>query len=129
MKIVLLSSLVLGLILVFGLVLWFTNQRVVVARYCQPADISYQSFDPYCVYLLSKRLNLDASYQILLGVTAPEGAYPGYGYKAQLEVTQVVSSAELASSLQVEWTPTGVNVSSPAIKELSVPKTAFTGGR
>jgi hypothetical protein len=101
-----------------------------VSRSCQPADIDYESFDPYCVSVVIESRALqedDAAIWVAQEQFTLEGRDSG-GYGHRIEHIYPPGLYQLEPTA-TEWTADGLTLTFTLGHELFIPADMFTGGR
>jgi hypothetical protein len=104
------------------------SSSVVLARWTQPAEINYHSFDPYTLFVLRNERGLFWSTttheaRIVRGTDAS-----GYGHYVDLDLSFLEDSSSIAKST-VTWSDDGVTLAVVSGHRFFFPKRAFIGGR
>lgn len=125
-------------LLLAGLVTLAFNYRwdTKMGQWCQPSDIEYGSYDPYCLTVLRTSINWLQfppcfRYEIYVGWGT---AAPSYGHSVDHSfiLSDVPANEELKSYINrstVDWGPQGVTFSEPDGHSVFIPKQALIGGR
>src|SRR5262249_50975121 len=100
-------------------------QNAVLWQDCQPDNINYGSFGPYCVSVLEG--NLFEPYYLFFGRGNTAPSY-GYYFTFPFWFDTKDPVAEIRES-KAEWKPEGVTFIAKWGNKLFVPKRAFIGGR
>jgi hypothetical protein len=97
----------------------------VVASWPQPPSVSYQSFDPYTLYVVRSDPRLPWREPLHEVRIIRGGDVDGYGYvfEASLHAAGPIEQA------QVHWSREGVALGLPSGLQVFFPEAAFTGGR
>lgn len=113
----------------------------VLYKNCAPQETNYQSFDPYCLYIIERRRLLDS--RVFLRVINQNQGPSGYGFEMNYfsdYFNDFVNGEELKRA-KVIWEEDGISLSIPVstyVKEapvflnqyrLFIPKESFIGGR
>jgi hypothetical protein len=125
--------LVLAMFAVAALIEWARPTDRVLWQECQPEDVSYESFDPYCIAIVEGDVNWQfitftvmRHFYVFVG-RGQEISYGHYiSYTPQFGATD---KAEYLSGVTVEWTSDGVTLLEPGGHRLFIPADQFTGGR
>ncbi len=135
---IVLTSLIAALIAVMVslavLVAWSRPTNVVQWQWCQPDDISYDSYDPYCLSVVEGDINwtfmpltVMRHYYVFVGRGTQ---VPSYGHYADYTPTFGAAEArDYLSRASVEWTTEGVTFVEDAGHRLFIPAEMFTAGR
>ena len=91
---------------------------------CQPSEIKYNSFDPYCLYVIKQQQTLTSKYIIFVGKEVD----PNYGHVLNFPTTSIVSDEQF-NELKVNWTAKGIDLETYYGTQLFIPKKSFIGGR
>jgi hypothetical protein len=104
----------------------------VIKQWCQPKEIDYQSFDPYCLSVVEgsrewSNLEFPRRHYLFIGRGT---AAPGYGHYLDYTFHPGYEDvdAHVARS-SVEWSPEGVTFIEATGHRLFIPKAMFIGGR
>jgi hypothetical protein len=90
----------------------------------QPAGINYESYDPYCLYIIRQHHLLRTSDIIM--IQRAGDSVPSYGHRLEYPFTFGLDEIK---NLELTWTPDGVTLEHPMGHKLFIPERAFTGGR
>ena len=88
---------------------------------CQPSQIKYNSFDPYCLYVIKQQQTLSSNYIIFIGKEVD----PNYGHTLNYPTTTI----KQFDQLKVNWTNKGIDLETYNGTRLFIPKNNFIGGR
>jgi hypothetical protein len=104
------------------------TSSVELAHWTQPAEINYQSFDPYTLFVLRHEhglfwTNTSHEARIVRGTDAS-----GYGHYVTLDLSFLQDSSPIDKST-VTWTDEGVTLAVASGHRFFFPKHAFIGGR
>jgi hypothetical protein len=93
----------------------------------QPANVNYQSYDPYSVviYEVSPLLAAYPRYEVFV-VNSPSLSY---GHVVEYGFHNAAHELDYFSRCIVDWSPDGITVTEPTGHKLFIPKKAFIGGR
>ncbi len=91
---------------------------------CQPKEIDYKSFDPYCVSIIKQQQTFDSKYYILVA----KEAEPSYGYVLNFPASGFVSEMDL-KYFKINWTDDGIELETYLNTKIFIPKKNFIGGR
>ncbi|HEY4506264.1 MAG TPA: hypothetical protein VJJ24_02370 [Candidatus Paceibacterota bacterium] len=123
---------ILGVLLVgvvFTQMVGVVWSRKVLLTSCQPAEVTYDSFDPYCLTISKQRLSLGTRYVIWVA----KQIEPSYGHG--LDYPEVnrgffsISSDDEISQTKVVWTSDSIELETPLNTKIFIPMKNFTGGR
>jgi hypothetical protein len=112
---------------------WPSNR--VVWQTCQPGDINYESFDPYCLSVIEGSLDWQSSlfspprrYRLFVGRGTEA---PGYGYEVEYSFPLAPRDDPdgYIRESKVQWTKEGVTFEEPSGQRLFIPKRLFIAGR
>lgn len=100
---------------------------------CQPDDLIYDDFGPYCLSVVEGALNWEflplarvRHHFVFVG----RGTEVSYGHYTDYSPHKGVElMADYVRGLAVEWTAEGVTLSEPSGHRLFIPAEGFTGGR
>jgi hypothetical protein len=96
-----------------------------IFKSCQPDEFTYDTNDPYCIWLYKSSNITDKEYYLWV---AKKDA-PGYGYSVPYMESYVFNESELTDA-NVEWNEEGIVIWRNDLKtHLVIPKDDFTGGR
>lgn len=123
-KIILPVILGLFLLLLIGEWIGFTWSQDVLFTSCQPQDISYNSFYPYCLGIIKMKQPLSRRTIILIS----KKAEPDYGHVLNFPTADIVGKEEF-DQLKVSWTAVGIDIETIWNVKLFIPKKNFIGGR
>ena len=101
--------------------LTFKNREIF--QECQPQNINYQSFDPYCVtvFVEQKMLNKKTVLAISKKIDI-------YGVRHQLDYPYTIANAD-KPDIRITWNSDGVEISNSSSFKMNIPKSSFIGGR
>lgn len=102
----------------------FVWSNDIVMESCQGEYIKYNSYDPYCVYIIKQSQPLSSDYIIMI---SHKGSHT-YGHVLNY-VDPLVTSEEEVKKTRVIWSEQGIELTFPAGHKLYVPKEKFIGGR
>jgi hypothetical protein len=105
-------------------ILGFVYSNDIVMESCQGDYIKYNSYDPYCVYIIKQSQPLSSDYIIMI---SHKGSHT-YGHVLNYIDTDPVSEEEIKKT-RVIWSEQGIELTFPAGHKLYVPKDKFIGGR
>lgn len=91
---------------------------------CQPSEIKYNSFDPYCLYIIKQQQTLGLKHVIFIGKEVDSN----YGHVLNFPTTSIVSNEQF-NQLKVNWSVKGIELETYYGTRLFIPKKSFTGGR
>ncbi|MBN1899204.1 MAG: hypothetical protein JW827_10525 [Spirochaetes bacterium] len=100
---------------------WSTEE---IFKSSQPKGISYQSYDPYSLYIYKQKRTFSTEYIIMVS----KDVEPSYGHVINHPDPYVISDAELKKT-KVTWTPSGIQLVLYLNHKLFIPRKAFVGGR
>ena len=100
----------------------WSNEKVFTS--CQPSEIKYNSFDPYCLYVIKQQQTLTSKYIIFVGREVD----PNYGHVLNFPTTSIISDIQF-TELKVNWTAKGIDLETYYGTQLFIPKKSFIGGR
>jgi len=90
---------------------------------CQPEDIDYQSWDPYCLWIKIDQKTLSSKTIVVIAKKEdPDGVFHVFDYPYSLNEKNV-------SEISVVWKKDGVEISSKNGFSMIIPKNSFIGGR
>ena len=100
---------------------------------CQPATVSYDDFDPYCLSVVEGDVNwvfmpLNPRRHAYLFV-ARGTAVPGYGHYLDYGPQLYGDPERYLSDVTLDWTAEGITFNEPTGHRLFIPAEQFTGGR
>src|SRR5690606_11411217 len=84
---------------------------------CQPVSITYNSYDPYCLYVMKQQQTLTSKYIIFIGKEDD----PSYGHQLNFPTAYVVSNEEF-EKIEVQWTTEGIELITFYGTKLYIPK-------
>lgn len=102
-------------------IIW-SNEKLFTS--CQPSEINYSSYGPYCLYIIKEQQTLSSKHIIFIGKEVD----PNYGHALNFPTSRIVSDIEL-TELKVNWTTTGIELETYRGTQLFIPKKNFIGGR
>ena len=91
---------------------------------CQPENINYNSYDPYCVLITKEYQALDSKFYIW--VTKKDE--PSYGHIISYPNLNVIDEQEL-QDIKINWTNEGIEMETYLNTKIFIPKKNFIGGR
>ncbi len=91
---------------------------------CQPKELSYGSFEPYCFQVIKLKQPLHSRNIILIS----KKIEPNYGFVINFPTTDIIGKEEL-DGLQVQWQAEGLQIETIWKVRLFIPKEKFIGGR
>ncbi len=91
---------------------------------CQPNEIDYESYDPYCVSIIRQRQTLNSRYYIWVA----KQIEPSYGHAINYPNPHITSEQEL-QDVKINWTDEGIEVETYLNTKIFIPKKNFIGGR
>lgn len=104
--------------------LGFTWSRETQYTSCQPPEINYSSFDPYCLYLIKRNRTLGSQNIIFISKKLD----PEYGTVLYFPEAGVIGPKE-RKEINVSWTNDGIFVETNSNLRLFIPAKNFIGGR
>lgn len=124
------------LVLAVGLLLFLANKpsNRVIWQSCQPDEVSYNSFDPYCLSVVEGSIDwttfpFGTQRRYFLFVGRGKEA-PAYGVYIDFSFPSAGRDAdEFIRASKVEWDERGLTFVTKAGHRLFLPKEAFVGGR
>ena len=128
------AGMILGAAIAAGLVIhWSRPTRAVLWQACQPADVTYDGFDPYCLSVVEGDLNwtfMPLSTIRHTFVFVGRGTGINYGhyldYGPQFRGQDPVAYMDQAT---LDWTAEGITLTEPTGHRLFLPAESFVGGR
>lgn len=111
------------LVILFQL-MGFTLKNTVVMESCQGEYIKYNSYDPYCVYIIKQSQPLSSNYIVLISRKGDKE----YGHVINY-IDPLETSEENIRKTRVIWSGDGIEMTFPAGHKLYIPKDKFIGGR
>jgi hypothetical protein len=112
--------------------LFYPTERV-VWQSCQPDDITYKSFDPYCLSVIEITRPIDRfwleqrRYYVFIG---PGTGFPSYGHVVEHDFFPGQKDRDTyIRNCTVTWTIDGVTLEQESGHRLFIPKKSFIGGR
>lgn len=123
-KICIFLSVSIGLLLgVLAMALMFntTSSAQVVLKQCQPKNVSFGSYEPYCAAVT----RIGKNYHIFIGRDAAD--FPSYGHVIHYPHQTVVQS-DIPKD-HFAWSEDGISWIGGTGHTLFIPKDAFLGGR
>ncbi len=94
-----------------------------IFKSCQPTNIDYKSFGPYCLWINIEKQPLSSK---LVLVIAKENDKKGVFHS--LNYPNEISETDLAK-ITVLWNENGVEIKEPSGFKMEIPKSKFIGGR
>src|SRR5690349_14879126 len=100
-KIIVIEGIILFLLVMVILthllgIVW--SSRAVVSS-CQPHEVQYKSYDPYCVSIIKMQQTLGSRYFILVAKTIE----PSYGHVLNYPSPEVVSDRDIVEDTKINW--------------------------
>ncbi len=125
MKNIKVISIIIGLLLAIvifeKLGIKYSNKELF--KSCQPSNIDYQSYGPYCLYIVKENQVLSSNLVLKIAKQDdPKGVYHSMNFP--YSVTEVNST-----NLSVNWSESGVSIQDQSGFKMDVPKAKFIGGR
>jgi hypothetical protein len=112
----------LGVIILTQLI-GFSWSREEIFESCQPENIDYQSFGPYCLWIYTEQQTLGIKPLVLIAKKAdPNGIHHRLYYPYPL-------SQQNISEINVSWHETGIEIKNTSDFMIMIPKNSFVGGR
>ncbi len=102
----------------------FAFSREIFVNSCEPSEINYNSFDPYCLKVIKLNLALNSRWII----TISKAADPDYGFILNYPSPDIIGNEEI-EGLKVFWKPEGIELETMWNVRLFIPKQRFVGGR
>ncbi len=112
------------ILLVIFQMMGFVWKNTVVMESCQGDYIKYNSYDPYCAYIIKQNQPLSSQYIILISRKGDKE----YGHVVNY-IDPTETSEENIKKTRVIWSNEGIEITFPAGHKLYVPKDKFIGGR
>lgn len=122
--ITLLLTILLLLMVLIGELIGISLSRKIMYTSCQPPEIDYGSYDPYCLHVITLVQPLSSQNIILI---SPK-ANTDYGNVINFPSPNIISKEEF-ENLKVQWKVDGLEVETIWNVKLSIPKDNFTRGR
>jgi len=91
---------------------------------CQPDEISYEAYDPYCISIIKQQQALGSTYIILVA----QETDPTYGHTLNYPAPYVTSQKDLEDTT-ANWTNDGIEIETYLNTRIFIPKENFTKGR
>lgn len=125
-KIIIIESIILLSIvmLIFTHLLGISWSKKVLFTSCQPPEIQYKSYDPYCLSILELQLTFDSKYIISIA----KKIAPEYGHDIRYPAPGSVSAKDLQSTI-TNWKDDGIEIETYLNTKIFIPKKNFIGGR
>lgn len=111
-------------IAVFSQLIGISWNREEIFKSCQPSEINYESYDPYCVSIIKKRQTFNFKYYIWVAKKID----PSYGHAINYPNSNVIYENEF-QDVKINWTNDGIEVETYLNTKIFIPKKNFTGGR
>ncbi|MDZ4082513.1 MAG: hypothetical protein U1E10_06240 [Bdellovibrionales bacterium] len=91
---------------------------------CQPQEIDYRSYGPYCFHVIKMNRLLGHQKKIIISKTAETD----YGHVLNFPTDHVFDRSEW-EKLRVDWRPEGLEFETALKVRVFIPKENFLGGR
>lgn len=108
-------------LLLFSVVWEMLEPTHVLEKSCQPKNINYESFDPYCIAILQK----GDDYSIFVGRDSKD--FPEYGHLITHPYNE--SYSLYGKDDTFDWSDQGITWTGNLGHTLFIPAELFTGGR
>jgi hypothetical protein len=119
-----LSIIIVAAIAVFTHLIGFVWTSDNIYTECQPENINYESFDPYCISIVKKQQTFNTRYHIWVA----KEIEPSYGHAVNFPKPYNVDDEDL-KDVEINWSSDGVEIKTYSDTEIFIPKKNFIGGR
>ncbi|MEK7505070.1 MAG: hypothetical protein AAB589_02200 [Patescibacteria group bacterium] len=120
--------LIVFVLLILTQIIGVSWKSKVLSEWCQPAEVNYDSFGPYCLRIIKQTKTLGSS---LIMAIVNQGNYQSGDYGYTLNYPFNNFSGEYDQETTVIWQNNGIEISFPEPDKLRlfIPKDSFIGGR
>ena len=125
-KVILIESIFLfflGIIILAQLTGISWNRKEFITS-CQPENIEYGSYDPYCVSITKEYQALNSEFYIWVA----KKIEPSYGHAISYPNPSAIDEQELQDT-KINWTNEGIGIETYLNTKIFIPKKNFIGGR